>query len=160
MSDRFDYEGVDSRAAYSLMRDLEAVITDKALPLRSFLWAITSTSVEKADNFEYVDPVDGSVSRKQVSPNTSREHERCSKNSNVVKYFLYSYILKYNLFLSSVSNDPSEIIVICWFAAQETFLNIINAKNSCAAYSFWALYIILRIIWWIESSKKQHLYGI
>ncbi len=27
---------------------------------------------------------------------------------------------------SSVSPDPSEIILICWFAAQETFLIIIS----------------------------------
>ncbi len=27
----------------------------------------------------------------------------------------------------------SEIIIICWFAAQETFLIIINVENSCAA---------------------------
>jgi len=31
------------------------------------------------------------------------------------------------------SYDPSEIILICWFATQETFLIIINVKNSCAA---------------------------
>ncbi len=30
----------------------------------------------------------------------------------------------------------SEIILICWFAAQETFLIIINVKNSCAASYF------------------------
>ncbi len=40
------------------------------------------------------------------------------------------------LLQSSVSHDPSEIIIICWFAAQETFLIIIivifiiiNIKN-------------------------------
>jgi len=27
---------------------------------------------------------------------------------------------------------PSEIILICWFAAQETSLNNINVRNSCA----------------------------
>jgi len=32
-----------------------------------------------------------------------------------------------------VSHDPLEIILICWFAAQETFFIIINVKNSCAA---------------------------
>jgi len=31
----------------------------------------------------------------------------------------------------SVSHDFSEIILICWFGAQETFLNIINVENSC-----------------------------
>ncbi len=33
-------------------------------------------------------------------------------------------------------DDPSEIILICWFFAQETFLIIINIKNSCAASSY------------------------
>jgi len=28
---------------------------------------------------------------------------------------------------------PSEIILMCWFDAQETFIIIINAENSCAA---------------------------
>jgi len=33
---------------------------------------------------------------------------------------------KWNFQYTSVSHDPSEIILICWFAAQETFLIIIN----------------------------------
>ncbi len=33
---------------------------------------------------------------------------------------------------SSVSRDPSENVLICWFAAQYIFL-IINVENSCAA---------------------------
>ncbi len=37
-----------------------------------------------------------------------------------------------SLLQSSVSHDPSEIILICWFAAQETFM-IISVENSCAA---------------------------
>ncbi|KAI2661571.1 Phosphoglucomutase-like protein 5 [Labeo rohita] len=62
---RFDYEGVDGKAAYYLMRDLEAVITDKAFTTQKFSVGNNIYSVEKADNFEYIDPVDGSVSRKQ-----------------------------------------------------------------------------------------------
>ncbi len=36
---------------------------------------------------------------------------------------------------SSVSNDPSEIILIYWFDAQETLIIVttIKAENSCAA---------------------------
>ncbi len=34
-----------------------------------------------------------------------------------------------SLLQSSVSHDPSEIILICWFAAQETFLIIIDVKT-------------------------------
>ncbi len=33
------------------------------------------------------------------------------------------------LLQSSVSHDPSEIILICWFATQKTFLNIINIEK-------------------------------
>ncbi len=32
-------------------------------------------------------------------------------------------------FQSLVSRDPSEIFLICWFGAQEAFLNIINVEN-------------------------------
>jgi len=35
-----------------------------------------------------------------------------------------------SLLQSSVSHDPSEIILICWFAAQETFITVINVENS------------------------------
>ncbi len=40
-----------------------------------------------------------------------------------------------SLLQSLVSHDPSEIILICWFAAQETFIIIIiiDIENSCAA---------------------------
>ncbi len=62
-----------------------------------------------------------------------------NKKSCIVKY-----IFKCNLFLwcktefwaslpqSSVSHDPSEIILICWFDAQEAFLIIINVESSWA----------------------------
>ncbi len=66
-----------------------------------------------------------------------------------------------SLLQSSVSHDPSEIILICWFAAQETFL-IINVENSCAAsyFSQWKLWniLIFKIPWLIESLKEQHLF--
>ncbi len=59
------------------------------------------------------------------------------------KMFLFKYILKCNLFMwckaesllqSSVSHDPSEIIRICWFAAQETFLIISSDENIDDSY--------------------------
>ncbi len=37
------------------------------------------------------------------------------------------------LLQSLMRHDPSEIILMCWFGAQEIFLIIINAGNSCAA---------------------------
>nr|XP_006626931.1 PREDICTED: phosphoglucomutase-like protein 5 [Lepisosteus oculatus] len=62
---RFDYEGVDPRAAHYMIRDLEAVITDKAFASQKFAVGSHVYSVEKADSFEYTDPVDGTVARNQ-----------------------------------------------------------------------------------------------
>ncbi len=58
--------------------------------------------------------------------------------------------------------QSSEIIIIYWFTAQETFLIIINVENSCAAFSFSGTVIdfYFRVIWWIESSKEQHFFKI
>ncbi len=71
--------------------------------------------------------------------------------SNIIRiwknWFLFEYIEKKiflwcaavfsaSLLQSSVSHDPSEIILIYWFTAQETVLIIINVENSCAASYF------------------------
>lgn len=56
---RHDYEAIESERANALMMALEASLA--TLPGRDF----GSLKVEAADNFSYVDPVDGSVSRNQ-----------------------------------------------------------------------------------------------
>ncbi len=48
---------------------------------------------------------------------------------------------------SSVSHGPSEIILICWFGAQETFIIIINVENGL---SFW-------MVIYIEMNMNQDL---
>ncbi len=50
----------------------------------------------------------------------------------------YEYIAKCNFYsiISPVFSDPSEITLICWFAAQETSLIIINVENSWASSYF------------------------
>ncbi len=99
---------------------------------------------------------------------------KSSKNTNIVKCyynfksFYIEYILKYNLFLwckaefsasllrSSVSHDPSEIILKCWFAAQETFI-----KTVVLLYIFVETMIHFSGLFrWIESSIEQHLFEI
>ncbi len=47
-----------------------------------------------------------------------------------------------NLLQSAVSHDPSEIILICWFAAQETFLDIINVENNCVLLNIFVKTVI------------------
>ncbi len=42
-----------------------------------------------------------------------------------------------SLLQSSVSYDPSEIILRCWFAAQETLLIITNVKKRFVANILW-----------------------
>ncbi|XP_041436079.1 phosphoglucomutase-like protein 5 isoform X2 [Xenopus laevis] len=62
---RFDYEALDPRTAIFIMKDLEAVITEKSFSNQKFAVGSHVFSVEKTDSFEYVDPVDGTVSKKQ-----------------------------------------------------------------------------------------------
>ncbi len=61
--------------------------------------------------------------------------------------FLCESIVKCDLFLWSKLNFPvtwsSEIIIICWFADQETFLIIINVENSCAASCFCGIFYLM-----------------
>ncbi len=56
----------------------------------------------------------------------------------------------------SVSYDPSEIPLICYFAAQETFIFVINVENGI----FFKLIQYFKILWWIEGSKEQHFFDI
>ncbi len=46
---------------------------------------------------------------------------------------MQSWFFLASLLQSSVSNDSSEIILICWFAAQETVLININVERISAA---------------------------
>jgi len=54
--------------------------------------------------------------------------------SAIAKLFFQQPLLK-----SSVLHDPSEIILICWFGAQETFLTII--------YQCWQQLYCLICLW-------------
>ncbi len=44
-----------------------------------------------------------------------------------------------------MSHDPSEIILIYWFAAQETFI-IINVENSCEGKHFFEIEIFSKTV--------------
>lgn len=63
---RYDYEDVAIDTAVDLMLDLEVIISDKAFAGQIFVVGQKTYEVEKADNFEYNDPVDGSVTKNQV----------------------------------------------------------------------------------------------
>ncbi len=60
--------------------------------------------------------------------------------------------------LQSVSHDPSEVILICWFGAKVTLLmlliNITNVKSSCATQYFCANHDHF-----YHSSEHEYLYA-
>ncbi|XP_027739438.1 phosphoglucomutase-like protein 5 isoform X1 [Empidonax traillii] len=84
---RFDYEALEPRTAYFIMRDLEALITDKSFSHQQFAVGDNIYSVERTDSFEFVDPVDGTVTKRQglriIFSDASRLIFRMSASSHV-----------------------------------------------------------------------------
>ncbi|XP_038268324.1 phosphoglucomutase-1 isoform X3 [Dermochelys coriacea] len=62
---RYDYEEVDADGANKMMKDLETMMFDRSFVGKQLSAGDKVYTVEKADNFEYSDPVDGSISRNQ-----------------------------------------------------------------------------------------------
>ncbi|XP_053740131.1 phosphoglucomutase-1-like [Synchiropus splendidus] len=62
---RYDYEDVDIDAACEMMEDLELIVADKSFVKQRFAVEEKLYQVEKADNFEYTDPVDSTICRNQ-----------------------------------------------------------------------------------------------
>lgn len=84
LSFRYDYEEVDSDAANKMIEGLQTTMFDKGFVGQKFSSGDKTYQVEKADNFEYTDPVDGSVSKGQVSIQVLSRHS---------KTVLYDHIL-------------------------------------------------------------------
>lgn len=57
---------MDADGANRMMKDLETLFFDRSFVGKTLSAGDKSYVVEKADNFEYSDPVDGSISRNQV----------------------------------------------------------------------------------------------
>lgn len=63
---RYDYDNVDIDAACEMMENLEMMIADKSFVKQRFAVEDKIYQVEKADNFEYTDPVDSTIYKNQV----------------------------------------------------------------------------------------------
>lgn len=63
---RYDYENVDSKPADQMMVDLNALVKDPSFIGKQFTQQGKTFTIAKADNFEYTDPIDGSISKAQV----------------------------------------------------------------------------------------------
>ena len=64
---RYDYENCESAPAEKMISNLESYIADPASVGKTYSHGGKTFKVAKADNFEYTDPIDHSVSKKQVS---------------------------------------------------------------------------------------------
>ena len=63
---RYDYENCESSPAEQMMTNLRQLIQDPAYSGKAFSQGDKSFTVAKIDDFEYTDPIDKSVAKKQV----------------------------------------------------------------------------------------------
>lgn len=66
---RYDYEECESEPANKMMAHLEALIADNAKDLvgKNYTSENKTYTIKTADNFSYVDPIDKSTAKNQVS---------------------------------------------------------------------------------------------
>jgi len=62
---RYDYEGCESAPCEKMMNDLQAYVDDKSNIGREYTALGSTFKISGADNFSYVDPIDGSKASKQ-----------------------------------------------------------------------------------------------
>ena len=62
---RYDYEECDGPSAQKMMDHLQSLVDSKDLPGKTFKGDSKEFVVSKADNFEYIDPIDKSVTKNQ-----------------------------------------------------------------------------------------------
>ncbi|EPQ17065.1 Phosphoglucomutase-like protein 5 [Myotis brandtii] len=110
---RFDYEGLEPKATYYIMRDLEALVTDKSFIGQQFAVGSHVYSVAKTDSFEYVDPVDGTVTKKQglriIFSDASRLIFRLSSSSGM-RATIRLYAESYERDPSSHDQEPQAVL--------------------------------------------------
>jgi phosphoglucomutase len=67
---RYDYEGCDAGKCNSMMEALEQKMTEPKFLGQEFSHGVKTYKVRLADNFSYNDPIDKSISTKQVIVNS------------------------------------------------------------------------------------------
>ncbi len=64
---RYDYEGCETAPCEKIMTNLNDLVDDPAFIGKSYSYQDKTFKVAKADNFGYTDPIDSSISTKQVN---------------------------------------------------------------------------------------------
>ncbi|KAI4549476.1 hypothetical protein MG293_001806 [Ovis ammon polii] len=110
---RYDYEEVEAEGANKMMKELEALISDRSFVGKQFPVGDKVYTVEKIDNFEYSDPVDGSISRNQglrlLFADGSRIIFRLSGTGSAGAT-IRLYIDSYEKDLAKIYQDPQELL--------------------------------------------------
>ena len=86
----YDYENVDIAPANQMMANLEQCIAEQSLVGKMFSHGDASFKLVVNDNFEYTDPIDNSVTKKQV----------CSTRMlSLGKHMYHTYTVNKRIFL-------------------------------------------------------------
>uniref|UniRef100_A0A8C0NEZ5 Phosphoglucomutase 5 n=1 Tax=Canis lupus familiaris TaxID=9615 RepID=A0A8C0NEZ5_CANLF len=138
---RFDYEGLEPKTTYYIMRDLEALVTDKSFIGQQFAVGNHVYSVAKTDCFEYVDPVDGTVTKKQglriIFSDASRLIFRLSSSSGM-RATIRLYAESYERDPSGHDQEPQVSSALCVLSLLE------NLGSSCElVVKFWKVSSVL-----------------
>lgn len=80
---RYDYENCLSQPSNLLMEELEKKIYDPRMKGAQFIFGSKTYIFKHGDNFEYCDPIDHSISTKQVK----------------IEYFITYIVLKINMYV-------------------------------------------------------------
>lgn len=110
---RYDYEEVEAEGANKMMKDLEALMLDRSFVGKQFSANDKVYTVEKADNFEYSDPVDGSISKNQglrlIFADGSRIIFRLSGTGSAGAT-IRLYIDSYEKDIAKINQDPQVML--------------------------------------------------
>uniref|UniRef100_A0A2K5J6Z6 Phosphoglucomutase-1 n=1 Tax=Colobus angolensis palliatus TaxID=336983 RepID=A0A2K5J6Z6_COLAP len=110
---RYDYKEVEAEGANKMMKDLEALMFDRSFVEKQFSANDKVYTVEKAGNFEYSDPVDGSISRNQglrlIFTDRSRIIFQLSGTGSAGAT-IQLYIDSYEKDVAKINQDPQVIL--------------------------------------------------
>uniref|UniRef100_A0A8C4WXB7 phosphoglucomutase (alpha-D-glucose-1,6-bisphosphate-dependent) n=1 Tax=Eptatretus burgeri TaxID=7764 RepID=A0A8C4WXB7_EPTBU len=102
---RYDYEEVDAAPANEMMKVIESMLQGSSFQGKTFEAEGKTYTVQKGDDFEYTDPVDGSVTKKQglriIFTDGSRVIFRLSGTGSAGATV--------RLYIDSYEKDPSKI---------------------------------------------------
>lgn len=141
---RYDYENCDSEPCNKMMNDLESLMNEPSFIGSTHEFEGKSFIVALADNFSYTDPIDGSISTKQVKNNTEYMKQGvltiwCHFSRVCGLFFKMAHGLSFGLVEQEA---PAPLFAFTLIATNQTLINIflthryifIVARKPCFAF--------------------------